>query len=145
VMRDYLAWRGRLNDREAALFLTDERCPYSDNGKAAGGQMKTAFRGMVKRAAGTWRARFAPDRGAPPARPGHRRPRTLGRRAQRPCSAQAADTALVSPPPGYDNALLRRFAIDDGAGRLARSALGARLQPRCAAAAPRRCRGAAVA
>jgi integrase len=57
VMRDYLAWRGRLIDREAALFLTDERCPYTDNGKAAGGQMKTAFRGMVKRAAGTWRAR----------------------------------------------------------------------------------------
>jgi integrase len=57
VMWDYLAWRGRLNDREAPLFLTDQRSPYIDNGRAAGGQMKTAFKGMVKRAAAAWRAR----------------------------------------------------------------------------------------
>jgi hypothetical protein len=49
VMRDYLAWRGNLFDREAQLFLTHFRRPYRDNGKAAGGQTKTAFKGMVKR------------------------------------------------------------------------------------------------
>ena len=49
VMREYLAWRGHLEDREAALFLTDRREPYADNGKAAGGQTKTAFRAMVRR------------------------------------------------------------------------------------------------
>ena len=48
VMRDYLAWRGNLFDREAPLFLTHFRRPYRDNGKAAGGQTKTAFKGMVK-------------------------------------------------------------------------------------------------
>jgi integrase len=55
LMRDYLAWRGELEDREAPLFLTDRRRPYKDNGKAAGGQMKTAFKGMVNRACATWR------------------------------------------------------------------------------------------
>ena len=50
VMTDYLAWRGRLEDREAPLFLTDEREPYIDNGKAWGGQTKVAFKGMVRRA-----------------------------------------------------------------------------------------------
>jgi hypothetical protein len=49
VMREYLAWRGHLEDREAALFLADRGQPYADNGKAAGGQTKTAFRGMVRR------------------------------------------------------------------------------------------------
>ena len=49
VMRDYLAWRGNLFDREAPLFLTHFWRPYRDNGKAAGGQTKTAFKGMVKR------------------------------------------------------------------------------------------------
>ena len=49
LMHDYLAWRGDLHDREAPLFLTDRRRPYMDNGKAAGGQTKTAFQGMIKR------------------------------------------------------------------------------------------------
>jgi site-specific recombinase XerD len=51
TMRDYLAWRGRLEDREAPLFLTDRGNSYADNGKAAGGQTKTAFKGMKRRAA----------------------------------------------------------------------------------------------
>ena len=50
VMRDYLAWRGQLQDREAPLFLTDRRLPYADNNKAAGGQTKNAFRPMIMRA-----------------------------------------------------------------------------------------------
>ena len=49
LMRDYLEWRGKLHDREAQLFLTDRRRPYNDNGKAAGGQTKTAFHGMIER------------------------------------------------------------------------------------------------
>jgi hypothetical protein len=54
-MAEYLAWRGRLHDREAPLFLTDDRQPYTDNGKAAGGQTKTAFRGMRRRTIATLR------------------------------------------------------------------------------------------
>jgi hypothetical protein len=54
-MAEYLSWRGRLHDREAPLFLTDERRPYTDNGKAAGGQTKTAFRGMLRRTIATLR------------------------------------------------------------------------------------------
>jgi len=49
IMREYLAWRGRLHDREGALFLTDRRLPYTDNGKAWGGQTKTAWHWMIKR------------------------------------------------------------------------------------------------
>src|SRR5262249_50299510 len=49
VMRGCLAWRGHLEDREAPVFLTDKREPYVYNGKAAGGQTKTAFKGMVRR------------------------------------------------------------------------------------------------
>jgi hypothetical protein len=49
VTRGYLAWRGHLEDREAPLFLTDKREPHVDNGNAAGGQTKTAFKGMARR------------------------------------------------------------------------------------------------
>jgi len=51
AMAEYLAWRGRLEDREGRLFLTDRRLPYAKPkpGKAAGGQTKTAFKGMVRR------------------------------------------------------------------------------------------------
>jgi integrase len=49
MMAEYLAWRGRLEDRQGPLFLTDRRRPYADNGKAAGGQTKTAFKGMLRR------------------------------------------------------------------------------------------------
>jgi hypothetical protein len=33
-----------LHDREAPLFLTYRRKPYTDNGRSYGGQNKTAFR-----------------------------------------------------------------------------------------------------
>ena len=55
IMRDYLVWRGRFEDREAPLFLTDRRRPYAYNDKAAGGQTKTAFRGMKRRASAVLR------------------------------------------------------------------------------------------
>jgi integrase len=50
VMRDYLEWRGGLEDREAPLFVTHRRRPYSDNAKACGGQIKHAWRPMIRRA-----------------------------------------------------------------------------------------------
>ena len=54
-MAEYLAWRGRLEDREGPLFLTDRHLPYAKPkpGKAAGGQTKTAFKGMVRRTIAT--------------------------------------------------------------------------------------------
>jgi hypothetical protein len=55
IMAEYLAWRGRLEDREARLFLTHRRRPYKDNGKAAGGQTKTGFKGMRRRTIATLR------------------------------------------------------------------------------------------
>ena len=49
VMEEYLEWRGVPADREEPLFLTHFRRPYTDNGKSAGGQTETAFKGMVRR------------------------------------------------------------------------------------------------
>jgi hypothetical protein len=116
VMREYLAWRGHLEDREAPLFLTDERFPMS-NGKAAGGQTKTAFKGMVRRTraalrhgalieAAKLRRQGTRGRGA----------RALVRDARRCGSPRAVDPALVSPSPSDDVARDRRSAFDDGAG-----------------------------
>jgi integrase len=51
ILKDYLKWRGKLHDREAPLFLTYRREPYTDNGKASGGQNKTGFRAAKRRAA----------------------------------------------------------------------------------------------
>jgi site-specific recombinase XerD len=51
VLREYLKWRGKLHDREAPLFLTFRRQPYTDNGKAGGGQNKTGFNAAKRRAA----------------------------------------------------------------------------------------------
>jgi hypothetical protein len=59
LMRDFLKWRGELHDREALLFVTPrrdrqgKRLPYRDNGKAWGGQNKTAFASMKRRAIAT--------------------------------------------------------------------------------------------
>lgn len=50
ILKEYLKWRGDLHDREAPLFLTYKREPYVDNGKASGGQNKTAFRAAKRRA-----------------------------------------------------------------------------------------------
>jgi len=55
VLEDYLAWRGRLHDREAPLFLTPLRRPYKDVGGAWSGQNKTAFNAAKRRAAGDLR------------------------------------------------------------------------------------------
>lgn len=51
MLKDYLAWRGNLHDREAPLFLTHKHLPYADNGRDGGGQTKTAFDAMKRRAA----------------------------------------------------------------------------------------------
>lgn len=51
VLREYLKWRGKLHDREGPLFLTFRRQPYTDNGKAGGGQNKTGFNAAKRRAA----------------------------------------------------------------------------------------------
>jgi integrase len=50
ILKDYLSWRGKLADREAPLFLTYRRKPYADNGRAYGGQNKTAFKAARRRA-----------------------------------------------------------------------------------------------
>ena len=50
ILEDYLEWRGDLHDREAPLFLTPSRQPYTDNGRAWGTQNKTAFNGAKRRA-----------------------------------------------------------------------------------------------
>lgn len=50
ILKEYLKWRGRLHDREAPLFLTPRRKPYTFNGRDGGGQNKTAFRGAKRRA-----------------------------------------------------------------------------------------------
>jgi site-specific recombinase XerD len=50
ILKDYLHWRGNLSDREAPLFLTYRRKPYTDNGRAYGGQNKTAFKAARRRA-----------------------------------------------------------------------------------------------
>jgi len=63
ILTEYLEWRGDLHDRESPLFVTPKKCPdtgrhlpYTDNGRAYGGQNKTAFRAMRRRTAETLRA-----------------------------------------------------------------------------------------
>ena len=51
ILRDYVKWRGNLHDREAPLFLTFRRKPYTDTGGAWGGQNKTGFNAAKRRAA----------------------------------------------------------------------------------------------
>jgi site-specific recombinase XerD len=51
VLRDYLEWRGGTHDKSAPLFVTHLRAPYKDNAKNYGGQNKTAFNAMKRRAA----------------------------------------------------------------------------------------------
>jgi len=59
---DYLEQRGgRFDDRQQPFFLTDEGLPYTDNGKTAGGQNKSAFKGMKRRTIRTIRARGAAE------------------------------------------------------------------------------------
>lgn len=51
-LNDYLAVRGRLHDREGALFLTHKKRPYASG---RGTQNKSAFNGMKRRAIKTLR------------------------------------------------------------------------------------------
>ena len=59
----YLEWRGDLYDREAPLFVTPrldprtgKKLPYSDRRRGSGGgQNRTAFNGMRRRAVSAWR------------------------------------------------------------------------------------------
>ncbi|NBN78714.1 tyrosine-type recombinase/integrase [Microvirga tunisiensis] len=51
ILRDYVAWRGKLHEREAPLFLTYKRLPYADTEGAWGGQNKTGFNAAKRRAA----------------------------------------------------------------------------------------------
>lgn len=60
-LAEYLQWRGRLHDREGALFLTERRKPYTDNHRAGGGQNKTAFNAMKRRTAGAIRRAAAAE------------------------------------------------------------------------------------
>jgi len=48
ALKEYVAWRGMLHDREAPLFVTHRREPYSE--RTAGVQNKTAFNAMKRRA-----------------------------------------------------------------------------------------------
>lgn len=55
VFHDYLKWRGRLEDREAPLFLTYFRHPYTENGKQWGSYNRKAFITAKTRTAKTLR------------------------------------------------------------------------------------------
>lgn len=59
VMRRYLKWRGNLHDREGPLFLTERRKPYKYNDGEWGNQLKSAWRGMRRRAIADLRRRGA--------------------------------------------------------------------------------------
>lgn len=64
LMAEYLEWRGHLEDREAPLFLTRWRKPYSAKGRETGrggGGMKHAFNGMKRRAIAALRQEAAAD------------------------------------------------------------------------------------
>ncbi len=64
ILRTYLERRGRLDDREGPLFLTEKGRPYTDNGKASGGQTKSAWKGTRRRAVRTLLARHLDARRA---------------------------------------------------------------------------------
>jgi hypothetical protein len=81
ILKDYLKWRGKLHDREAPLFLTYRRKPYTDNGRAYGGQNKTGFRAAKRRGAAAIVAKGEED---------YRRLSKLGRRSE---AAAARDQA----------------------------------------------------
>jgi len=55
-LEQYLAWRGRLHDRDGPLFLDHARAPYRDIGGRWGTQMRAAWNGMKRRAARAIRA-----------------------------------------------------------------------------------------
>jgi len=56
ILREYVAYRGIPEDPESPFFLTHRGIPYRDNGRAWGGQTKTAFNTMKRRVAARLRA-----------------------------------------------------------------------------------------
>lgn len=58
-LREYIAWRGVGRDREAPLFLTHLKKPYTAAGGTWGTPNKTAWNAMKRRAARAWRRRAA--------------------------------------------------------------------------------------
>jgi site-specific recombinase XerD len=58
---EYARHRGNLEDREGPFFLTDEGVPYVHNGKAWGGQNKSAFNGMKRRTVKAIRSKGAAE------------------------------------------------------------------------------------
>ncbi len=105
ILRAYLSWRGRLEQRDKPLFLTHRRLPYEDNAKAGGGQTKTAFRAMKRRSIA---ALFALARQA----------KAEGRAAD--VSALVADARLVRlvTPHWFRHALATRLLDSTGNLRL---------------------------
>lgn len=86
-LRDYMEWRGVGRDREAPLFLTQRRKPYTAGGGMWGTPNKSAWNGMKRRAARAWR-REAAKRAWPLRRqPGGRE---AARAIMRPAWADAA-------------------------------------------------------
>jgi hypothetical protein len=83
ILKDYLKWRGHLTDREAPLFLTHRRKPYTFNGRNGGGQNKTAFNAAKRRARAAILARAAAE---------EKRLRAAG---QRKAAAAARDRAAA--------------------------------------------------
>ncbi len=88
TLKEYLAWRGKLHDREAPLFLTHRRKPYIDNGRAGGGQNKTGFNAAKRRAAAAIIA-------AGKAEAAHCAKRGDSISAAAACERAAADAALI--------------------------------------------------
>lgn len=61
-LRDYVAWRGAMHDREAPLFLRQDKRAYKfSEDVARGAQNKTAFNAMKRRAAAALTAEAAKD------------------------------------------------------------------------------------
>lgn len=89
ILRDYLKWRGKLHDREAPLFLTPRRKPYTFNGRAWGGQNKSGFNAAKRRAVVALREKAAGEAA---------RLRKSGRTkaAQETIDRAAADAALLA-------------------------------------------------
>lgn len=105
ILRAYLKWRGKLEQRDKPLFLTHRKVPYEDNGKAWGGQTKTAFHAMRRR---TIASLFALARQA----------KAEGRAAD--VSALVADARLVRQvtPHWFRHALATRLLDSTGNLRL---------------------------
>ncbi len=97
-VRRYLERRGRLEQRESPLFLTDRGRPYADNGKTSGGQNKSAFKGMRRRTVRALLRRFLEARkaGDRPAALAHRADARLVRRVTQHWFRHMLATELLS-------------------------------------------------